>query len=70
MKTRWKVLLVLVAVASFAVALSYPIQRWMSDRNAEQTMEQVLAMRNAALQNQQALPEASEPMEGMTPETK
>lgn len=69
MKTRWKVLLVLVAVASFAVALSYPIQRWMSDRNAEQTMEQVLAVRNAALQNQQALPEASEPMETMTPKT-
>lgn len=47
MKTRWKVLLILVAVGCFAVALSYPINTRRERAENEANMEMLAAIREA-----------------------
>ena len=53
MRKVLRILLILVAVASFAVALSYPIQHELQKRSNQQTMERLAAIRDAGLQSGQ-----------------
>lgn len=50
MKTRWKVLLVLVAVVCFAIALSYPINYQREKAENEANMAKLAALREAGRQ--------------------
>lgn len=59
MKTRWKVLLILVAVGCFAVALSYPINTRRERAENEANMEMLAAIREAGRQAGQAAETAS-----------
>lgn len=59
MKTRWKVLLALVAVVCFAVALSYPIQYRMEKSANEANMEKLAALREAGRKAGEAAATAS-----------
>ena len=49
MKSKGRVLLILVAVASFGIALSYPIRYRMEAQSSDNTLEQLTALRNAGL---------------------
>ena len=55
MKKGWKVLLVIVAVSCFAVALSYPIRYRMADQKTLEVRDQLIAMRDAAIESEQNL---------------
>ena len=55
MSKFWKVLLTLVAIASFAVALSYPIRYRLDDQHTQEAQDRLIAMRDAAIESEQNL---------------
>ena len=48
MKNKWRIILILLAVVSFGIALSYPIRYRLEAKNSDNTLEQLSALRNAA----------------------
>ena len=65
MRKTWKVLLTIVAVACFAVALSYPIRYRVEAQRVESAMERLIAMRDEDMEDRWNRTETTEaPLEG------
>ncbi len=60
MKKRWKVLLILVVIVSFGISLSYPVKYRLEEKRTEDSMERLVAMRDAGRAKEGARQEESE----------
>ena len=60
MSKGWKVLLAIVAVACFAVALSYPIRYRMEEQRTVNNMDQLIALRDQAVESEKNLTDEPE----------
>ena len=53
MSRKWKIVLILIAIICFGVALSYPIGQYIQEQQNLETMDMLMAMRDAGKQNAQ-----------------
>ena len=67
MKKGLRILLILVAVASFGIALSYPIRYRMEIESSDNTLDKLAAIRNAARQTVDEAEESPEDAPGAMP---
>ena len=67
MKKGLRILLILVAVASFGIALSYPIRYRLEAQNSDNTLERLIAMRDAGRENVEHADESPDVTPGAMP---